>query len=121
MEYSEEIFDECFKAVARNIKKLRVKYLLTQKDMSEKLGIDPQYYARLERGDDPKRKFTLEKVFLVCSLFNVEPNDLITKLPDIKEAGINLNNLKKDISKKMKKMNAEQLNGLREYMQNMSG
>ena len=121
MEYSEEMFNECFKAVAYNIKKLRVKYLLTQKEMSSKLNIDPQYYARLERGDDPKRKFTLEKVFLVCSLFKVEPNDLITKLPEIKEAGINVANLKKDISKKMKGMNAEQLNGLREYMKNMQG
>ncbi|MBR4342250.1 MAG: hypothetical protein IKP88_06060 [Lachnospiraceae bacterium] len=36
--------------------------------MSSKLNIDPQYYVRLERGDAPKRKFTLEKVFLVCSL-----------------------------------------------------
>ena len=121
MEYSEEMFNESFKAVAYNIKKLRVKYILTQKEMSSKLGIDPQYYARLERGDDPKRKFTLEKIFLVCALFNVQPNDLITKLPDIKEAGISVINLKKDISKKMKKMNAEQLNGLREYMQNMPG
>ena len=41
------------------------------------------------------------------------------KLPDIKEAGISVTNLKKDISMKKKKMNAEQLNGLREYMQNM--
>ncbi|MBR4342247.1 MAG: hypothetical protein IKP88_06045 [Lachnospiraceae bacterium] len=38
--------------------------------------------------------------------FYVEPNDLITKLSDIKEAGISVVNLNKDISKKMKKMNA---------------
>ena len=31
---------------------------------------------------------------------------MITKLPDIKEAGISVVNLNKDISKKMKKMNA---------------
>ena len=119
MAYSEDMYDECFQAVAFNIKKLRNKYALTQKQMSEKLNIDPQYYARLERADDPKRKFTLEKVFLTCALFNVEPNDLITKLPDLKETEFDVSSLKKDISKKMKGMSAEQLNGLREYMKNM--
>ncbi len=36
----------------------------------------------------------------------MEPNDLITKLPDIKEAGISVVNLNKNISKKMKKLAA---------------
>lgn len=124
MNYSEDMFEESFQAVANNMKQLRLKYALTQKEMSSKLNIDPQYYARLERGDDPKRKFTLEKVFLACSLFKVQPNDLITKLPDVKETDSDfkkLNKLKNDISKKMKGMNAEQLNGLREYMKNMRG
>ena len=74
MYYSEDIFKDSFQAVAFNMKKLRDKYALTQKEMSSKLNIDPQYYARLERGDDPKRKFTLEKVFLACALFKVQPN-----------------------------------------------
>ncbi len=86
MNYNEDVFNESFKAVAYNMKKLRDKYSLTQKEMSKKLNIAPQYYARLERGDDPKRKFTLEKVFLACSLFHVSPNDLITTLPEIKDA-----------------------------------
>jgi len=119
MEYSEDMFNECFQAIAFNMKKLRDRYALTQKEMSKKLNIDPQYYARLERGDDPKRKFTLEKVFLACSLFKVAPNDLITKLPDIKETVYDRSNLQKDISKKIKDMNVEQLCGLKEYMENM--
>ena len=119
MKYNEDVFTESFQAVAQNIKKLRIKYALTQKQMSEKLDIDAQYYSRLERGNEPNRNFTLEKVLLACSLFNVEPNDLITKIPDINKTNYDVSGLKKDISKKMNNMSAEQLNGLREYMKNM--
>ncbi len=121
MKYNDDVFAESFQAVAQNIKKLRIKYALTQKQMSEKLDIHAQHYARLERGNESNRNFTLEKVLLACSLFNVEPNDLITKIPDINKSNYDISGLKKDISKKMNNMNAEQLNGLREYMQNMPG
>ncbi len=49
----------------------------------------------------------MEKVFLACALFKVQPNDMLTKLPDIKEADLDLKKPKNDISKKMKGVNAE--------------
>ena len=108
MKYTEETFAECFQAIAQNIKKVRLKNALTQKQMSEMLDINSQYYARLERGGEPNRNFTLDKIFLICSLFNISPNDLMTKLPDVEET--NLESIKKD----KKKRQMRKGNGLRE-------
>ena len=94
MKYTEETFTECFQAIAQNIKKIRMKNALTQKQMSEMLDINSQYYARLERGVEPNRNFTLDKIFLTCSLFKISPNDLMTKLPDVEKT--DLNSIKKD-------------------------
>lgn len=74
--------ERCFRTVAENVRKVRLTYGLTQKQMAEKLGIDYQYYARIEGGNG-SRKFTLEKVMLVCALFNMTPNEIISKLPDV--------------------------------------
>lgn len=76
--------ERCFRAVAENVKKVRLTYGLTQKQMAEKLGVDYQYYARIEGGKG-SRKFTLEKVMLVCALFNMTPNEIISKLPDVSD------------------------------------
>lgn len=76
-------FEVCYSTIASNIKKLRKSHYLTQVKMAKLLNIEPQYYARLERGDDPDRKFTLEKIIMVCSIFRVTPNDIITKLPSV--------------------------------------
>lgn len=76
-------FEVCYSTIASNIRKLRKFHDLTQVEMAKLLDIEPQYYARLERGDDPDRKFTLEKIIMVCSIFRVTPNDIITKLPNV--------------------------------------
>lgn len=76
-------FEICYSTIASNIKKLRKSHYLTQVKMAKLLNIEPQYYARLERGDDPDRKFTLEKIIMICSIFRVTPNDIITKIPSI--------------------------------------
>lgn len=100
MKYTEETFTECFQAIAQNIKKIRVENALTQKQMSEMLDINSQYYARLERGGEPNRNFTLDKIFLTCSLFKISPNDLMTKLPDIE--GTDIDRIKQDKRKRKK-------------------
>ena len=74
--------EQCFRAIAENVKKVRLTYGLAQKQMAEKLGVGYQYYARIEGGKEI-RKFTLEKVMLVCALFNMTPNEIISKLPDV--------------------------------------
>lgn len=45
-------------SIAENIKKYRLLNNMTQKELSEKLFLDTQYYAQLERGE---RNFTIEK------------------------------------------------------------
>ena len=94
MKYTEETFTECFQAIAQNIKKIRLKNALTQKQMSEILDINSQYYARLERGVEPNRNFTLDKIFLTCSLFKISPNALMTRLPNVEKLVID--SIKKD-------------------------
>ena len=94
MKYTEETFAECFQAIAQNIKKIRLKNALTQKQMSDMLDINSQYYARLERGVEPNRNFTLDKILLTCSLFKISPNELMTKIPDVEET--KLESIKKD-------------------------
>ena len=68
---SEDAINASFTEIALNIKKIRKDHDLTQKQMAERLQMDTHYYSILERGDDPKRKFTLEKVIMVCALFDV--------------------------------------------------
>jgi len=84
--------ERCFRTVAENVRKVRLTYGLTQKQMAEKLGIDYQYYARIEGGKGT-RKFTLEKVMLVCALFNMTPNEIISKLPNIDDNDIRDRNI----------------------------
>ena len=121
-----DIFFECFQTVAHNLKKLREKYNLSQEEMAEQLDINRQYYARLERADDPKRRLTLEKVFLACARFGITPNDLITKIPDKEKLPevimpkYDATSLQDEISKKMKSMNGRQLAGVNRYMEKIS-
>lgn len=100
-------FEVCYSTIASNIKKLRKFHYLTQVEMAKLLNIEPQYYARLERGDDPDRKFTLEKVIMVCSIFRVTPNDIITKLPSVEP--VTERNYRYSIETMFKNLSQEQL------------
>lgn len=61
-------------SIANNIKKYRLLNNMTQKELSEKLFLDTQYYAQLERGE---RNFSIEKIAMICSLFHIGINDII--------------------------------------------
>ena len=111
--------DACFNEIAGNIKKIRKEHYLTQKQMSEKLKIDPQYYARLERGDDPQRRFTLEKIMMVCALFKVTPNEIVSKLPTGDDDEYRNMMVQKDIKNSIKNLSPEKLEGLMEYMNSL--
>ncbi len=84
--------------------------------MSKLLNIDTQYYSRLERGDDPKRRFTLEKIILACALFNVTPNEIISKIPTGDENVYNTLEIQKDIKRGLKKLSPDKLKGLKDYI-----
>ena len=119
MEIREEAMNQCFSDIAANIKKIRKQNDLTQKEMSTLLQIDPQYYARLERGDDPKRCFTLEKIIMACTLFGVAPNDIVSKLPDGDQVFYDRMNVERDIRRSIKELSSEQLRGLKKYVESM--
>lgn len=61
-------------SIAENIKKYRLLNNMTQKELSEKLFLDTQYYAQLERSE---RNFTIEKIAMICSLFHIGIEDII--------------------------------------------
>lgn len=60
--------------IAKNIKKYRLLNNMTQEELAQKLYLDTQYYAQLERG---KRNFTIEKIMLACSTFHIGIEDII--------------------------------------------
>lgn len=70
-----------YKDIADNIKKYRKLHSLTQAELAEKMNMDSQYYAQLERFDNPIRHFTLDKILTACDIFNCTPNDIIGNLP----------------------------------------
>lgn len=61
-------------SISKNIKKYRKLNRMTQEELAGKLFLDTQYYAQLERGE---RNFTIEKIALACSVFNVGIEDII--------------------------------------------
>lgn len=61
-------------SISKNIKKYRQLNRMTQEELAAKLFLDTQYYAQLERGE---RNFTIEKIALACSVFNVGIEDII--------------------------------------------
>ncbi len=66
-------------SIAQNIKKYRLLNNMTQKELAEKLYLDVQYYAQLEREE---RNFSIEKIAMVCSIFHIKIEDIIELEPD---------------------------------------
>ena len=60
--------------IPKNIKKFRLANKMTQERLAEKLNLDTQYYAQLERGE---RNFTLDKIIRICELFQIQIDDII--------------------------------------------
>jgi DNA-binding XRE family transcriptional regulator len=55
------------------LKALRARKGLTQKQMAEIIGITPEAYARKENG---KNQFTLIEIQKICKYFEVSPMDI---------------------------------------------
>lgn len=56
------------------LKKYRLRAKLTQKQLSEILEIDEQYYGQIERG---AKRLSLEKLITFCSYFHITLDDVI--------------------------------------------
>ena len=61
-------------SIHQNIRKYRLLNNMTQEKLAEKLDLDTQYYAQLERGE---RNFTIEKIIRLCSIFNTGIENII--------------------------------------------
>lgn len=61
-------------SIHQNIKKYRLLNNMTQEELAEKLDLDTQYYAQLERGE---RNFTIEKIIRLCSVFHTGIENII--------------------------------------------
>lgn len=56
-----------YKAIGRNIKRVRTRREITQGQVAEALGFSENYYGRVERGEE---KPSLERLFELCYLFS---------------------------------------------------
>lgn len=56
------------KKIGENLKKVREQASLTQVELAGKVGVHPNFYARLERGEETASLETLEKIFKVLKV-----------------------------------------------------
>lgn len=69
-------------SIHQNIRKYRLLNNMTQEELAEKLDLDTQYYAQLERGE---RNFTIEKIIRLCSIFHTGIENIIEVNPKEKQ------------------------------------
>ena len=110
-----DFYEINFKRIAANIKALRKQHHMTQAQVAEKLNIDTQYYAVIERGDNPNRNFSIDKVLTACKLFNCTPNDIMGT--DFIVQNHNREILIENIIKEINGMTEHQLSIMLQYIQ----
>lgn len=66
--------DNADKVVGRRIRHLRLEASLTQKSLAEKVGVEPNTIARLERGEHTASSPTLQKL---AKALNVKVSDIL--------------------------------------------
>ncbi|MGN0506144.1 MAG: helix-turn-helix domain-containing protein [Lachnospiraceae bacterium] len=101
------------KQISDNVKKFRRLNHLTQAQLAEKLSLDTQYYAQLERGE---RNFTIEKIALICEIFQIEIGEII-RLSDKEERNHFVQSEKiSNITNKLNSLTVKQLVILEKYI-----
>lgn len=100
-------------SIAHNIKKYRLLNNMTQKEMAEKLFLDTQYYAQLERGE---RNFSIEKIAMVCSLFHIGIENIIELDSDTSSEKATTA-LIKELNNALKTLNYSQLQLVKKFIQ----
>ncbi|MCR5684233.1 MAG: helix-turn-helix domain-containing protein [Lachnospiraceae bacterium] len=107
--------ERLYKNVSKNIKKYRLLNNLTQAQLAELLSLDTQYYSQLERGE---RYFSLDKIAMSCSIFNIRIDDIIKLDTDEQESPDEgkRQELIVDITDNLDKLSSKQLQILTRYM-----
>ncbi len=101
---------EIANTISLNVKKYRIMNNLTQSKLAELLFLDTQYYSQLERGE---RNFTIEKLVMLCDIFHVGIEKLITV--DNEKSSDN-SELISSITKHIKKLKLPQLKALEKFI-----
>lgn len=68
------MLEQDIRTIAGNVKKYRLLNRMTQEELADKLNMDTQYYAQIERGE---RRFTLEKIISICRVLNINIQDIV--------------------------------------------
>ena len=89
--------------ISQNIKKYRLLNRMTQEKLAERLDLDTQYYAQLERGE---RNFTIEKLIRLCSIFQIGIEDIIEIEPSDNQ---DTSELWEEVSEQLKSLSNTQL------------
>lgn len=61
--------------IGKNLKKLRQEKQLTQAELAKKAGINTNYYARIERGEETPSLDTLKKL---TKILKVKSSDILS-------------------------------------------
>jgi transcriptional regulator with XRE-family HTH domain len=64
--------EKCFEFLRVKLKEFRKSQNLRQEDIAQILGITRVGYANIEGG---KQHITADKIYVLCCVFNVEPNN----------------------------------------------
>lgn len=107
--------NRALKEMGQRLKKYRLQRNLTQKQVSEILDIDEQYYGQAERG---VKRLSLEKLVVFCSRFQLTMDDIIqirteTESLSLKEAYI------KEITQLLENCSSDQLALIQSLVKNM--
>lgn len=107
--------NHALRGMGERLKKYRLQRNLTQKQVSEMLDIDEQYYGQAERG---VKRLSLEKLVVFCSRFQLTMDDIIqihaeTESPSLKETYI------KEITQLLKHCSSDQLALIQSLVKNM--
>lgn len=101
------------KLISDNVRKFRRLNHLTQAQLAEKLSLDTQYYAQLERGE---RNFTIEKITLICEIFQIDIGEII-RLSENEEGNRSVQSEKTaNITNKLNSLTVKQLIVLEKYI-----
>lgn len=102
-------------SIAQNIKKYRLLNNMTQKELSEKLFLDTQYYAQLERGE---RNFSIEKIVMICSLFHIGIEDIV-EIDAQTSSDNEVKQLVKELSSSLENLSYTQLQIVKKFIQDI--
>lgn len=67
--------------IAANIKKRRIEMGFSQQDFADMIGLSRMSVINIESG---RHMLTAEKLFTVCCLFNISPNQMFPTMKPIK-------------------------------------